>query len=325
MTTKIDINATAQLLLKKDNILIICHKNPDGDTLGSGAALAHTLKSMGKNAAVVCHNTIPSKYDYLEIPVFSGEFEVKYVVAVDVAGVNLFGDSLSRYADKVDLCIDHHGSNDCYANYLCLRADYPAAAQLMYEIIVEMGAEITPHVADCLYTGIVTDTGCFKFSSTTPLTHIIGAHLMEKGAQHTMIVEKFFMSKSRKAVRLEKYMLNNMEYHFDDRCALIALTRETILDIKPEPTDIDGLPSMARDFEGVEVSVLIRPLKDENSYKISIRTGESTNACAIASALGGGGHIRAAGCEVRGSMDSVKKAVLKEVEKALCRRTETEY
>ncbi len=318
MTTKIDVNATARLLLEKDNILIICHKNPDGDTLGSAAALCHVLTAMGKKCYVACHNTIPSKYEYLNIPVYDGQAEIEFVVSVDVAGINLFGDSLADYTHKVDLCIDHHGSNGEYANYLCLKADYPAAAQLMYEVIVAMNAEITPHIADCLYTGMLTDTGCFKYSSTTPLTHIIGAKLMELGANHTMLVEKFFMEKSRKAVQLEKYMLNNLEYYYDDRCALLVLTRETILEIQPDPTDLDGLSSMPRDFEGIDVSVLIRPLREEGSYKLSIRTGENVNACAIAAALGGGGHLRAAGCEVVGSIETVKKAILKEVENALC-------
>ena len=318
MTTKIDVNATAQLLLEKDNILIICHKNPDGDTLGSAAALCHVLTAMGKKCYVACHNTIPSKYEYLNIPVYDGQAEIEFVVSVDVAGINLFGDSLADYTHKVDLCIDHHGSNGEYANYLCLKADYPAAAQLMYEVIVAMNAEITPHIADCLYTGMLTDTGCFKYSSTTPLTHIIGAKLMELGANHTMLVEKFFMEKSRKTVQLEKYMLNNLEYYFDDRCALLVLTREAIIDIKPDPTDFDGLSAMPRDFEGVDISILIRPLREEGSYKLSIRTGENVNACEIATALGGGGHIRAAGCEVIGSIETVKKAILKEVEIALC-------
>ncbi len=318
MTTKIDINDAARLLLEKDNVLILCHKNPDGDTLGSAAALCHVLTAMGKNCAVACHNRIPSKYDYLNIPVYDNQFSVEYVVSVDVAGVNLLGDSLMDYAHKVDLCIDHHGSNGNYANYLCLHRDYPAAAQLMYEILVAMNADITPHVADCLYTGLITDTGCFKFSSTTPLTHIIGAKLMELGAQHTMLVEKFFMSKTKKAVQLEKFMLNNLEYYFDDRCAILALTRELMVEIQPDPTDLDGLSSMPRNFEDVEVSILIRPLREEGNYKLSIRTGESVDACALASALGGGGHIRAAGCEVVGSLETVKKAILKEVENALC-------
>lgn len=318
MTTKIDIQSTARMLLEKDNILILCHKNPDGDTLGSAAALAHALAGMGKKAYIACHNRIPAKYDYLNIPLVEEGAEIDFVVSVDVAGINLLGDSLMEYAHKINLCIDHHGSNGEYAKYLCLKANYPAAAQLMYEVLCEMGCEITPHIADCLYTGILTDTGCFKYSSTTPLTHIIGARLMELGAQHTMLVEKFFMSKTRKAVQLERYMMNNLEYYFDDRCALLVLTREAILDIQPDPTDLDGLSSMPRDFEGVDISILIRPLREEGSYKLSIRTGETVDACAIASALGGGGHIRAAGCEVIGSIETVKKAILREVENTLC-------
>ena len=318
MTTKIDIQSTARMLLEKDNILILCHKNPDGDTLGSAAALAHALAGMGKKAYIACHNRIPAKYDYLNIPLAEEGAEIDFVVSVDVAGINLLGESLMEYAHKINLCIDHHGSNGEYAKYLCLKADYPAAAQLMYEVLCEMGCEITPHIADCLYTGILTDTGCFKYSSTTPLTHIIGARLMELGAQHTMLVEKFFMSKTRKAVQLERYMMNNLEYYFDDRCALLVLTREAILDIQPDPTDLDGLSSMPRDFEGVDISILIRPLREEGSYKLSIRTGETVDACAIASALGGGGHIRAAGCEVIGSIETVKKAILREVENTLC-------
>ena len=318
MTTKIDIQSTARMLLEKDNILILCHKNPDGDTLGSAAALAHALAGMGKKAYIACHNRIPAKYDYLNIPLAEEGAEIDFVISVDVAGINLLGDSLMEYAHKINLCIDHHGSNGEYAKYLCLKADYPAAAQLMYEVLCEMGCEITPHIADCLYTGILTDTGCFKYSSTTPLTHIIGARLMELGAQHTLLVEKFFMSKTRKAVQLERYMMNNLEYYFDDRCALLVLTREAILDIQPDPTDLDGLSSMPRDFEGVDISILIRPLREEGSYKLSIRTGETVDACAIASALGGGGHIRAAGCEVIGSIETVKKAILREVENTLC-------
>ena len=211
MTTKIDIQSTARMLLEKDNILILCHKNPDGDTLGSAAALAHALADLGKKAYIACHNRIPAKYDYLNIPLAEEGAEIDFVVSVDVAGINLLGDSLMEDAHKINLCIDNHGSTGEYAKYLCLKADYPAAAQLMYEVLCEMGCEITPHIADCIYTGILTDTGCFKYSSTTPLTHIIGARLMELGAQHTMLVEKFFMSKTRKAVQLERYMMNNLE------------------------------------------------------------------------------------------------------------------
>ncbi len=319
MILMIDFKTAADYILQQDNILLLCHKNPDGDTLGSAGALAFALESKGKKVAVACHNKIPHKYDYLKLPVYDGSFQPDYIVAVDVADSKLLGESLQQYADKVDLCIDHHGSNTGYAEKVCLYSHYPAAAQLMYEVINAMGAQITAHIADCLYTGIITDTGCFKFSSTTPLTHIIGAKLMELGANHTMLVEKFFMSKTKKAVQLEKYMLNNLEYYFRDKCALLGLTRETIIEIAPDPTDLDGLPSMARDFEGVQVSILIRPLREEGAYKASLRSGEEVDVSRIAKALGGGGHIRAAGCELSGTLEQVKQQILKEVEKVLCR------
>ncbi len=319
MTTKIDIHETAKILTEKNDILLLCHKNPDGDTLGSAAALCHVLTNMGKRCAVACNNAIPSKYSYLEIPVFNNEFKPEFIVSVDTASVNLLGDNLSQYSCIVDLCIDHHGSNSNYSDFLCLYADYPATAQIMYEIIISMGQEISKHIADCLYTGLLTDTGCFKYSSTTPQTLITGAKLMELGANHTELVEKFFMSKTKKTVMLEKYTLNNIEYYFDDKCALLILTKEALNEIQPEPTDIDGISSLARNFEGVEVSILIRPVGDGSVYKISVRTGEGADACAIASGLGGGGHIRAAGCEVTGTLENVKKAILMEVENELCK------
>ena len=319
MTTNLNIKETAELLLTKDKVLFLCHKNPDGDTLGTAAALAHVFKNMGKTCAIACHNVIPARYDYLDIPVYDKEFEPEYIVSIDTASVKLLGDNLAEYASKVDLCIDHHGSNAHYANFLCLNADYPATAQAMYEIILAMGQKITKHIADCLYTGLITDTGCFKYSSTTPQTLITGAKLMELGADHTALVERFFMSKTKKAVLLEQYTLNNLEYFYDEKCAVIVITKEALDEIKPEPTDIDGISSMPRNFEGVEVSVLIRPTPEEGVYKISVRTGENTDASAIAAGLGGGGHIRAAGCEVAGSLENVKKAILMEVEKELCK------
>ena len=318
MTNRVDIKRTAQILLGRDDILLLCHKNPDGDTLGSAAALCHGLISLGKRCAVCCHNTIPEKYDHLHIPVYDGSFTARYVVSVDVAGENLLGDSLSCYAGKIDLCVDHHASNSRYAQNLCLYSDRPPAAQIIYELLKEMQVEITPFIADCIYTGLITDTGCFRYSSTTPETLETGARLMRLGADHKGLVEKFFMSKSRKSVQLEQYALNNLEYYFDGKCGFVPLTSLALETVEPLPTDIGGLSSMARDFEGVQVSVLAKQT-EENRYKISVRTGEEADACRIAAAFGGGGHLRAAGCEICGGMEYVRHSILKEVERSLCR------
>ena len=116
MSEILDIAAALSRLLKAENILLICHKNPDGDTLGSAAALYHALKGLGKTAAVLCADPIPARYGYMDIGLFTGQFTPGYTVAVDVAGIQLFGDAVAAYTKSVDLCIDHHPSNAGYAD-----------------------------------------------------------------------------------------------------------------------------------------------------------------------------------------------------------------
>lgn len=313
----IDAKQAAEMLCQADNILIICHKNPDGDTLGSGAGLMHALKKLGKTCAVMCHDKIAPKYDFLGIEVFKKQFEPQFTVAVDVADAKLFGENTLPYSEIVDLCIDHHPSNSGYAKVVCCDSEAPAAAQVMVSVVENMGVEIDNTIADCLYTGLMTDTGCFKYSATSAETHRVAAKLMEAGAQHTMISTRFFMSRSRKTVELEKYALNTMEFMYEDRCALIVLDNEILSQIGAQPSDIDGISAIPRSIEGVDIGITIRQI-DENKFKISVRTSEEANACEIAQGLGGGGHMRAAGCEVMGSLECAKKAILREVENALC-------
>ena len=318
INNSISIENAAQMLLNADNILILCHKNPDGDTLGSGAALMHALKSKGKTCAVMCHDKIPEKYDFLGIEVFENQFEPEFVVAVDVADTKLLGDSTAPYSENVDLCIDHHPSNTGYAKYVCCDGALPAAAQLMLSVVEAMDVQLDTTIADCIYTGIMTDSGCFKYSATTSATHIAAAKLLDAGAHHDFIANRFFMSRSRKNIELEKHALNTLEYYFDDRCAVIELPLELLKSVGAQQGDIDGISAMPRTIEGVDVGITIRQIS-ETMFKVSVRTNENANACEIAAGLGGGGHTKAAGCEVMGSMESVKNAILREVETALCR------
>lgn len=169
MTQNVDRETVVSRLLAADDILILCHKNPDGDTIGSGTALCLALQQLGKNAAVLCSDPIPAMYDYMPITVFDGSFSPAFVVAVDVAGIQLFGErnNIRDYAEHVNLCIDHHGSNSGYAYETLVDDHAAAAAELLTTLIPEMGAKTTPEIAACLYTGVATDTGCFRFSNTT--------------------------------------------------------------------------------------------------------------------------------------------------------------
>ena len=165
MKMRIDIARAAELLRENDDILVLCHAHPDGDTLGCGYALMHMLQSLGKRCRLECADEIAPKYNFmLEGLADCGDFEPKFITAVDVADIKLLSDaSAEKYGGRVDLCIDHHGSNTEYAKAFCVDASAAACAEMLCPLADELGVEITPAIANCLYTGISTDTGCFKF------------------------------------------------------------------------------------------------------------------------------------------------------------------
>ena len=320
MTQNVDRETVVSRLLAADDILILCHKNPDGDTIGSGTALCLALQQLGKNAAVLCSDPIPAMYDYMPITVFDGSFRPAFVVAVDVAGIQLFGErnNIQEYAEHVNLCIDHHAGNSGYADFTLLNGSAAAAAELLYEVINAMGVAITPHIADCLYTGLATDTGCFRFSSTTANTHIVAAKLIEAGCHVEELNTLLFDTKPRERMEAERIARNHLEYYLDGRCALIYLTRDEIEQSGVDPADLEELTSLPVSIEGVKVGLTLRQ-QPGGSYRISVRAAKGVDACAIARRLGGGGHTRAAGCELLGNLDNAKSAILAEVEAELDR------
>ena len=135
---------TAAYLKELDGVLILTHVRPDGDTVGSAGALYHALRALGKQVAVACSDAIPARYAYMQLGLFGGEFEPDYIVAVDVAGLQLFGAGTIAWAERCDLCIDHHASHSHYADGLVLDGSAAACAEIMYRLLQEMGVEITP-------------------------------------------------------------------------------------------------------------------------------------------------------------------------------------
>ena len=318
MTQNVDCGTVVSRLLAADDILILCHKNPDGDTIGSGTALCLALQQLGKNAAVLCSDPIPAMYSYMPITVFDGSFRPAFVVAVDVAGIQLFGENngVPQYTRHIDFCIDHHAGNSGYADFTLLDGQAAAAAELLYEVIMAMKVPMTAHIANCLYTGLSTDTGCFRFSATTAKTHLVAAKLIEAGAQVEELNTLLFDTKPRARMEAERIARNHLEYHLDGRCALIYLTRDEIEQSQVDPADLEELTSLPISIEGVKVGLTLRQ-QPGGSYRISVRTAKGVDACAIARRLGGGGHTRAAGCELLGNLDNTKSAILAEVEAEL--------
>lgn len=320
MSEQIGATQAVSTLLKAENVLVLCHKNPDGDTIGSAAALCLALQGFGKTTAMLCADPIPARYDYLPLPMFANQFTPGYVVAVDVAGSQLFGDGAKPYCEHVDLCIDHHSANSGYAGLLLLDDAAAATAEIIYELLVTMNTPLTQDIANALYTGLSTDTGCFKFGNTTARTHAIAAKLIEAGADITRLNYLLFECKSRSRLALEREALSTMEFYFEDTCAVICLSREQIASAGADVCDLEGLAALPRAIEGVDVGVTMRQ-QPGGSYKVSVRTGESVNAAEICKRLGGGGHKRAAGCEILGSLENAKGALLAEVQREICRES----
>ncbi len=306
---KIEINEAAQFLKSHDDYLILMHASPDGDTLGCGFALCTALQNMGKHAMAVCPEEIPHRFDYMRNGCTEQEFEYKTIVAVDVADSKLLGD-MKEIGDKADLCIDHHVSNKGYAERLLLREDYAAACELMFELLEAMGAEIDVNIANCLYTGVATDTGCFKFSNTTPQTHMVAAKLIEYGAEIAPINYAMFELKTQGRIKLEQDVLKNMKYYGDGHVAMITIMKSTI-DAIPDidNDDVGAMAAIPRQIEGVDIGISMKEKKG-GVFKASLRSSERIDVAEIAQRFGGGGHSRAAGCSFECSYEEAVEQIV---------------
>ena len=298
-----------------DNYVILCHASPDGDTLGSAYALKRGLAKIGKKSEVICCDDIPHKYDYF-IDDSDSSFPVESVIAVDVADIRLLGDLYERFEGKIGLNIDHHISNTRYADNLYLDATASATAECIFEILDELGIEFDRDIANALYTGISTDTGCFKYASVTAKTHNIAARLYDIGVDAAEINRKMFDTKSKSRLALEMKALGEAEFHFDDRCMVISVTLDMQRETGCTAHDLEGVAAMSRSVEGVLVGVSIKET-DNEKFKVSLRTFPPLDASVIGKMLGGGGHKGAAGCTLTGSLEEVKAEVLGAVATAL--------
>lgn len=309
-------NEAAALLAGWDDIQILTHQNPDGDTLGCGFALWNALTSLGKRARVTCPDPLPPRFAYLYRGYEDADFPEQHVVSVDVASLQMLGALRETYADRIELAIDHHPSNGMFAGQTCLRADAAAACEIVYDVICALGAEITPQIADCLYTGVATDTGCFKFSNTTQNTHAVAAALFAAGANAAHINEYLFDTKSRARLALEQQALSSVEFFCADRIAVMHLSRQFICESGVDESELDGLTAIPRQIEGVDIGLTIRE-KADGTQKVSVRTTAAADASRICAEFGGGGHARAAGCLIPSDYPSARDRLVAVCAKAL--------
>ena len=310
MTTK----EVAAWLLERDKFLLLTHVRPDGDTIGSAAALCRALRDLGKEAYLLKNNGITATYAPYAVDLWAEEDYVPAtVVSVDTAALSLFIDNAEPYKSRVDLAIDHHGSQEFFAAETCLEAESAACGEVVYDIIRHM-TPITAEIALPLYVAISTDCGCFQYGNTTPRTHRIAAELMEL-VDVRDVNKALFRTKSPVRLKMESRMVEEMTLHDKNRVVVMSIPLALRREMNATEADIEELSSLAALVEGTDCGITLRELR-EGVIKISLRsTGPRVDASAVCAQLGGGGHRGAAGATVEGTMAEVKTAVLAAVSK----------
>ncbi len=301
-------------------IVILTHESPDGDAIGSSLAMKLVLKKLEKDADVI----IPEYsrlFNFLPgIDQIKKESDIKnYDLAISLDCADLKRLAQKEYFEnaKRTIVIDHHGSNHMYGDLNYVNPVSPACCEILVGVFEYFQMDITKEIGICLMTGIITDTGGFRHIGITPETFEFTAELIRKGVNIPDIYKKTLRTKTKANFLLTKKVMDRMEILEDGKVTFTYITMRDEEEVGAEPGDHEGLVDIGRDIEGVEVSIFIRQNKEENGYKVSLRSGNHVNVSDVCLMFGGGGHQRAAGGFIQGTVEQVKERILKEVRKAL--------
>jgi len=315
MSKTIKAQEAAAWLIDRDNFLILTHRRPDGDTLGSGAALTQGLREQGKSAFILSNPEITPRYSrFVEDYIAPDGYSPEHIIAVDTASVSLFPKNAEQFANSVSLCIDHHGSNTLYADLTCLNSDRAACGEVIYDILTAMQHNISSLVAERLYVALSTDTGCFSFGNTTANTLHVASLLVAAGAPNKELNKLLFRTKSHGRIAIEGMLTSGLEYCFDDKVAIASITNEMLKVSEANEDDLDDISAIPASIEGVCIGITVRELSSSHDCKISVRTKSPYNAQQICSYFDGGGHMLAAGATIEKTVPEIKEMLYKVLE-----------
>lgn len=323
------MNVTAIQKMKKtleeyNHYVILPHIMPDGDTIGSAAAVARFLQQAGKQAVVLLEDAVPSNLRlierslFVEMEGFIEPEEAYVVVAVDSSDLGRLGNRLSLLSRRALLTvIDHHRTNTLFGDVNYVDADASSTGEIVYELAGEFGFPLDRVSSTALYIAISTDTGGFRYDNTTPKTMRIASDLMETGIDTKAINTDLYQNQPMNKVKLLMNALENLRLISRDRVALVPLTSEMIKNHRAIYEDTDGISEYIRSIQGIEVVALFKELGDGN-IKVSMRSKHDFDVSALATLYDGGGHKRAAGCTLAMSMDQAmiefEKVILEQME-----------
>ncbi|CEP66828.1 Phosphoesterase, DHHA1 [Moorella glycerini] len=317
------IESIAATLATARDVAVVSHIIPDGDCLGSTLALALALRQRGTRAVAVNADPVPDMFQFLPgqetiIPPAKVEEIPSLLVMVDSTDMERAGEGFSQWRQKTKMVIniDHHVSNTRFGDLNLVDSRAAATAELIYTVLEKIPVSITPAIATCLYTALATDTGSFQYENCTATTMRLAARLMEQGADLSLIREYLWERKPLASIRLLAAVLPTLTLAYDGRVAWLTVSRATLDTIGALPEHAEGLVNYPRSIAGVEVGLLFRELPD-GLVKVSLRSKKIVDVNAVAARFGGGGHRRAAGCTIRGDLDTVVTMVVAAAGEAL--------
>jgi phosphoesterase RecJ-like protein len=313
MPTAVHTDSIAEILSvigAHQTFVVTSHARPDGDAIGSALGMMHLLDAMGKDVTVAFADVIPEIYR--GIP---GVERIVHALPSQRpdAAVLLECDSVVRTGfDQIEagttINIDHHLSGKNFADHNWIDASAAAVGALVYELAIAAGQRITPEMATCLYTAVVTDTGSFQFSSTTPATFALASHLVDSGADHNGVAQAVFFSNPAAKMRLLGVALNRMV--IDDSIAWSFITQSDMAATGAGVEDCEGVVNSLIGIEGVCAAVFLREMPGGKEFRLSLRSKDPVNVAEVAGHFAGGGHRNASGGTVDGPVEEAVNRVV---------------
>lgn len=307
-----------------ENVVILPHMFPDGDTIGSALAALHLVESFHKKGYIVLNDDIPSTLSFLmsdKFPVYNGNSftldTIDVCIAVDCGETKLFEDrkGLFERAAKT-ICIDHHRTNSYYADINLVDEGASSTGEMMFHVLKKLEVPIDPLTAQAIYAAICTDTGGFRYSNTTSVTFQAAAELMATGFDFNALNVHIFQNKPFDKVRLLNRVFETLVRYHGGKTAVVKLTQALIDELSLNEYDTDGIVEFVRDISGIEVVVFIREY-EKDTFKISMRSKNNVDVSQVALAFNGGGHVKAAGFKAKGNLMEIETRLLKAIEEAI--------
>lgn len=309
------------------NILLVSHINPDGDTLGTMCGMYNLIKdNFKKHCEMVAVSEIPITYEFIPainhvkpISEFDLSREYDLVINLDVAALDRCGDAQVLFSKaKKTINIDHHETNIGYADINIVEPFAAAAAEVLCEVAEKLDWKVSKDSAICLYTGLMTDTGCFRYSNTTQKTMRYAGEMISAGVNPSELYQKCYETSSKDMILFQSYCINKAQFVNNDKIAYTIVYKKDLEKFNNKGEDFtDGLTEKLRAIVTTEIAFVVKELNSTTS-KVSMRS-KSENIAQICSAFGGGGHKLAAGAVIKGSPTQAVKLILKEIKnKGLC-------